>query len=300
MKFKGLILGLSLALLPLGSTFARLSVDSASGLNAEGLLEDGATVTIWVHMTHDYAGVDVIASIDNGFWVYDRPDGSLSWGDLHTAKNPAYVWDMSVGCLFDGGFFLNIYGDTVGFGGWQLVMGTGLPYGWDDWAYQIIVGPITVNVGPEEEAELWIDSCFYPPSNHWEWTVSLMGSFKPVWEGPYHWSTTDSPHGTTDIEDREGSSLPTEFALQQNYPNPFNPNTRIRCEIPRSSHVSLVVYNALGQKIRTLVNETRGPGRFVVEWDGRNDQGEAVSSGVYLYRLQAGDYSQTRKAILMK
>ncbi len=94
--------------------------------------------------------------------------------------------------------------------------------------------------------------------------------------------------------------LPLTFSLSQNYPNPFNPSTTIRFEISSRSKVELRVWNILGQHIATLVNEQKEPGRYTVEWDGRNDEGAHVSSGVYFYRLRATEYVEIKKLILLK
>ncbi|UCG50802.1 MAG: T9SS type A sorting domain-containing protein [Candidatus Latescibacterota bacterium] len=90
--------------------------------------------------------------------------------------------------------------------------------------------------------------------------------------------------------------------LGQNVPNPFNPKTRISYSIREPSHVSLRIYNVAGQLVKTLVDDVETPRSrgFVVEWDGRNDSGELVSSGVYFYRLVTKDYTQTRKMVVLK
>jgi hypothetical protein len=90
------------------------------------------------------------------------------------------------------------------------------------------------------------------------------------------------------------------YALGQNYPNPFNPETQIVYGLPEAGRVRLTVYNALGQAVRTLVDEARGPGRHAVRWDGRDEAGRAVSSGVYLYRIQAGGFEAVRRMVLLK
>lgn len=99
-------------------------------------------------------------------------------------------------------------------------------------------------------------------------------------------------------------SLPTNLELYQNYPNPFNLSTKIVYEVPghlsEGVNVQLVLFNLLGQKVRTLVNERNYPGSFFVSWDGTDDRGEIVAAGVYLYRLVAGDISQTRRLVLLK
>jgi len=103
---------------------------------------------------------------------------------------------------------------------------------------------------------------------------------------------------TVGIEDSE--VLPTAYAISQNYPNPFNPTTTISFQIPEASNVSIIIFNNLGQKIRTLVNENKNPGNYNVVWDGRDESGFQVSSGIYIYRIQAADFNQSRKMLLVK
>ncbi|MCI0479881.1 T9SS type A sorting domain-containing protein, partial [Candidatus Uhrbacteria bacterium] len=85
------------------------------------------------------------------------------------------------------------------------------------------------------------------------------------------------------------------FELRQNSPNPFNPTTRIRFTVPEDSEVSLIVYDVAGREVRALVNGERPANHYEIEWDGKNNRGETVSSGVYFYRLQAGKHVQTKK-----
>lgn len=94
--------------------------------------------------------------------------------------------------------------------------------------------------------------------------------------------------------------IPTEFALQQNYPNPFNPTTTIRFDIPQASEVRLNIYNSVGQLVRTLVNDFYATGAYTVTWDARDDAGLRVASGLYYYRISAGDFNSVRKLVLMK
>lgn len=96
------------------------------------------------------------------------------------------------------------------------------------------------------------------------------------------------------------TTVPGRFALNANYPNPFNPTTKITYEIPRESKVQLRVFNVLGQEIRTLVSEVQGAGKQTITWDGKNNAGQVVSSGVYVYRLEAGSFVKARKMMLMK
>jgi hypothetical protein len=93
---------------------------------------------------------------------------------------------------------------------------------------------------------------------------------------------------------------PKRFALKANYPNPFNHETVISYQLPVNTHTTLTVYNLLGQQVRTLVNRPQTAGLHRTAWDGRDDSGNTVASGVYLYRLEAGDYVKTRKLMLLK
>ena len=98
----------------------------------------------------------------------------------------------------------------------------------------------------------------------------------------------------------EVAAVPTVFALEQNYPNPFNPSTTIKYQIPNDANVNLVIWNLQGQKIRTLVAKEQKAGYYNVVWDGRNDAGQTVSSGFYLYRVQAGSFVAVHKMMLIK
>ncbi len=95
-------------------------------------------------------------------------------------------------------------------------------------------------------------------------------------------------------------TMPMITALNGNYPNPFNPSTEISYSVTKPGHVSLDIYNALGQKVRTLVNTYTDAGNHTVTWNGTDDKSNALGSGLYFYKMQSGSYSCTRKMILMK
>ena len=97
-----------------------------------------------------------------------------------------------------------------------------------------------------------------------------------------------------------GSPLPTAFALAQNYPNPFNPTTTIRFDLPQATNVKLVIYNILGQQVITLVEGLRPAGYHEVVWNGRDADGHAVASGMYLYRLTTDAFVDSKKMVLLK
>jgi hypothetical protein len=91
-----------------------------------------------------------------------------------------------------------------------------------------------------------------------------------------------------------------DFSLEQNYPNPFNPETQISFTLPAEAPTTLEIYNALGQKVRTLVNEVVGSGVTTKFWDGKDDNGNELTSGTYMYKLTSGQYSASRKMTLSK
>jgi len=104
----------------------------------------------------------------------------------------------------------------------------------------------------------------------------------------------------TDISEHEYATLPATIVLEQNYPNPFNPTTTIAYSIPTRAHVTIGIFNLLGHQVRTLIDEMKSAGKYKIEWEGTDANGHSVSTGVYLYRLTAGDYVETRKMVLLK
>ena len=94
--------------------------------------------------------------------------------------------------------------------------------------------------------------------------------------------------------------IPATISLRQNVPNPFNPSTAIAFDLPKFAHIQLRILNILGQAVRQLLDETRSAGRHTVRWNGNNDRGRAVASGIYFYQLQVESFVQTRKMILLR
>jgi hypothetical protein len=94
--------------------------------------------------------------------------------------------------------------------------------------------------------------------------------------------------------------LPTDFALLQNYPNPFNPSTTIQYRLAEASEVNLTIYNVLGQQVRSLVAGVKEAGTHTIEWDGRDDNGSTVQSGMYFYRIQTPSFTEAKKMTLLK
>jgi len=94
--------------------------------------------------------------------------------------------------------------------------------------------------------------------------------------------------------------MPKEFALHQNYPNPFNPPTTVRFELPKAAKVYLVIYDILGREVTRLKQEELGAGYHQVLWDGRDQAGRDLASGIYFARLVTPEYSKTMKMLLLK
>jgi hypothetical protein len=106
--------------------------------------------------------------------------------------------------------------------------------------------------------------------------------------------------GSISEETEPLADVPMTFVLEQNYPNPFNPTTTIRYQLPEQREVKLVVYNMLGQVVKTLVQTTQSAGTYIARWDGTNEDGISAAGGVYFYQLKAGDFVVSKKMILLK
>jgi hypothetical protein len=137
-------------------------------------------------------------------------------------------------------------------------------------------------------------------------SISVMTYSWNVWAHDT-WDSTASSNGprnlTIDVSGLlalDGIGLPDVFALHNNYPNPFNPVTNISYDIPEVAQVTLDIYNISGQKVRTLAQGHHEPGRYRIQWNATNDYGNPLSSGMYIYRIRAGDFVSVKKLILMK
>ena len=120
------------------------------------------------------------------------------------------------------------------------------------------------------------------------WRVQSKNAGGKVWSEVLSFNTNK-------IVSNEGEDIPEEYALSQNYPNPFNPVTQIRYALPEAVYVRLEVRNILGQRVRVLVNERKKAGYHVVSLNGNT-----LASGVYFYTIEAGDFRQTNKMLLIK
>ena len=118
-------------------------------------------------------------------------------------------------------------------------------------------------------------------------------------------TTTSSTLRTLTIDARpvlsvDEAAVPEVFALHQNYPNPFNPTTTIKYDLPEAHNVEVMIYDIMGRKVRTLISEYQDVGYRSIQWDATDDYGRGISAGMYIYTIQAGDFRQVRKMILLK
>ncbi|TFG93874.1 MAG: T9SS type A sorting domain-containing protein, partial [Calditrichales bacterium] len=102
------------------------------------------------------------------------------------------------------------------------------------------------------------------------------------------------------IDFNDTKALPTEFGLESVFPNPFNPEATIRYAVPYASQITIEIFDILGRKVATVLDQKQSSGWHTVQWNGRNDQHEAVTSGIYIARLKAADQVSTRKMILLR
>jgi hypothetical protein len=108
------------------------------------------------------------------------------------------------------------------------------------------------------------------------------------------------PGTVTSVEEINEADLPTAYHLAQNYPNPFNPTTNIEFALPEASNVMVEVLNILGRRVAVLVDESLPAGTYRVDWNGTDHTGHPVATGVYFYRINAGDFVKTTKMLLLK
>ncbi|NOX89902.1 MAG: T9SS type A sorting domain-containing protein [Calditrichaeota bacterium] len=125
-----------------------------------------------------------------------------------------------------------------------------------------------------------------------------MGGNTEDWLRPSSWGLLEVINGPTAVDEVAGTVR--SFKLYDNYPNPFNPSTNIRFDLPKTTDVHVEIFNILGQKVRTLVNKKMVSGTHTVTWDGKDDRGNTLSSGIYLLKFRGGEFSASHKMVLLK
>jgi len=226
--------------------------------------------------------VSVVKDPDNP-WKFDADDMAIV-ADVHTDSNT----DV---CLEEGvGYPLEIFVIVNEGGNIRITKGA-------IFSYYEFKQPISQRLTDEAWREMLISAT--PPEMP-KWISSFMDAKQS--QPDY---IPDSPDNLfqkefTQVEVTQTGIIPKTIKLLENYPNPFNPETAIRFELPKISLVTIQVYNTLGQKIRTLISEQRPAGIHIIKWDGKDDHGSSVSSGVYFYSMETGDFRQVKKMVLLR
>ena len=255
-------------------------------------------------LTDDYGNETAWALYQDGSLLASISPGSLNSGTL-------YTWNYQVPAGEYRFVITDSYGDGIccgyGFGEYNLylndeLIATGGEFGadetveftiLDDW---LTMNPLSGTVSPEGSAGVLLN-------------INAEGMFPGVYSAGISVNSNDPDQGAVIIplsltvngmSSENESLLPAEFALHQNYPNPFNPQTKIRYDLPENSMVNITVYDMLGREVKTLVNQAQNAGFKSIIWDATNDYGKAISAGIYLYQIQAGDYIHTQKMVLLK
>ncbi|MCK4224263.1 MAG: T9SS type A sorting domain-containing protein [candidate division Zixibacteria bacterium] len=162
---------------------------------------------------------------------------------------------------------------------------------------RVLLATMTFRV--EDTMTICIDSTFWYPSSILKWSRSDAVTYFPRHNMPICFKVDTAASSVREIQGSD-DSRPSEFFLSQNYPNPFNPATNFEFSLSLSAHVKIDIFNIVGQKVRTLVDEEMKPGVYVADWDGKDENGKPVSSGIYFYRMEAGEFSDMKKMVLVK
>jgi hypothetical protein len=158
-----------------------------------------------------------------------------------------------------------------------------------------VIGPATILFDSSGITDTTLQIYYLLNGEAYFWRVRAVNQF-----GSGEWSSQWGFRVMPALAERESMNIPEEFALGQNFPNPFNPDTRIQFSVATTRNVKLSVFDLLGNEIRELTDDTYSPGEYSIGWDGRNNLLEHVPSGIYICRMNAGNFVQTRKLSLVK
>lgn len=244
-----------------------------------------------------------LADLSLGYRIYSSDGALWAYGDIVPVVNPfsrmapdTAVWRGSGGLTMTGWSMNGSGADSLIFRGTAgAVPEDGLPRGLMQ--YMVAV-PFTVGgVADNETKMICFDTLTAGPDYVWNFTRASGDSLSPGFAQAVCYpvksrmvtDANDQPHG-----------LPLVYSLEQNYPNPFNATTTIRFRIPRQEHVTITIYNVLGQKVSVLADEAFPPGEHSVVWNGRDRRGKSAATGIYLYQIKSEGLTETKKMILLK
>jgi len=216
-------------------------------------------------------------------WNYDSDDMAVV-ADVHTDSNTDQCLEEGVGYPLEINVIVN-EGGTI-----RITRGA-------IFSYYEFTQPIADRLTDEAWREMLVSDT--PPAlPQWYDGLMDMTSSQPSFMEDSPDNLYEGEFGAIETEDEP--QTPESFRLRQNFPNPFNPETTIQFDLPEIAHVRLEIYNLLGQRITTLVDNRQPAGRYTLMWDGKDQHGNAVASGIYFYKLTAGDFVQVRKMILAR
>lgn len=305
MKRNGIILIATLVIfLVAGQTMGAGIVITASSPDASGgIISGGSPFSVQINIDND-AGIDWCGG--NMSYKFYSPDESITDITHIDVSGPDPV--------FKSIEYLNGFGSLMNLLIWTLdgtdLNGT-LP---DIFAFTMagmncmqsadeLKGYLKFNIQIDDgatgpEGTFCVDSIDAVEGADGEWDWLFPDEFIPVtFNGPYCWTV----NSLSDVKQLNNDvTLPTDYQLGQNYPNPFNPSTRFDFALPRYSQVKIDIFNVLGQKIKTLADGEYEAGRYSVTWDGVDDKGVATATGIYFYRMNAGEFQETKKLMLLK
>jgi C-terminal processing protease CtpA/Prc len=203
--------------------------------------------------------------------------GSISAGELEARRLSFHPRARIFGKAAAGG---NTGSDNINLGNsdWSAMLATGSQY-------VVSTHEYLAHKGLEPHEKIWFDR------------DDVANGIDTVVKAAMEWIAEQ----TTSVADESNGTQPTQFELRQNYPNPFNPSTVITYQLPLNSKVRLEVYNIAGQLVRTLVDRRQqSAGAHTIAWDGRDESGRPLASGVYVYRLEAAGWVDSQKMILLR
>lgn len=278
-----------------GTTTAGVFLSTNNGSSWTPVNNGLTNLYVFALFVHDSS---IFAGTDNGGAVFKSTNDGASWTISGLLGDFTYAFTSTGTNIFAGTDLHGCYITTNNGTSWSLVS-NGLPSLFINSmaAYHSVVFAgthqgvaYTTNNGYQ-----WYPFSSGLPANSWIYAMAV--------DSPYVYAGLYSPQQgiyrrlLSDLVpvESENQTVPGKFILQQNYPNPFNPETNIKFELPRSEHITMNIYDVKGELIQKLINRNMNAGKYKIKWKG-ND----YPSGIYFYKIRAGEYAETRKMVLIK
>ena len=257
------------------------------GTIPEGATITNVTLTLNMSRSQNSSNRNITLNRLSADWGEGTSNSSQGNGDASATNDATWLHRF-----FDTELWTNQGGDFSGTASATAAVGGTGSYTW---------GSTTEMIANVQD---WLDN----PANNFGWIIrgdeetsqSVKGFSTKEGSTPPMLTVTFTP--PTSVEDRD-NAIPSQFSLKQNYPNPFNPSTVINYTIPQSlnaSQITVEIFNLLGQRVKTLVDAKQVAGEHSIQWDGKNEAGNLVTSGIYLYRLKAESFVEMRKMTFIR